>query len=89
MFYVFPMTQASLCSEAAELNLYREGNFHSDTSASDAPDLNHEALAWRNRLSAESWPLGDDNLLGSLGFKLWGETAWLSGLVATLALLPE
>ncbi len=40
----------------------------------------------RNRLSAEPW-LGGDNRLGRL--ILWGGAAWLSGLVATLALLPE
>ncbi len=42
--------------------------------------------AGRNRLSAESW-LGGDNRLGRLN--MWGGAAWLSGLVATLALLPE
>ncbi len=39
----------------------------------------------RYRLSAEPW-LGGDNHLGRLN--LWGGAAWLSGLVATLALLP-
>ena len=42
--------------------------------------------AGRNRLSAEPW-LGVDNRLGRLN--MWGGAAWLSGLVATLALLPE
>ncbi len=40
----------------------------------------------RNRLSAESW-LGGDNRLGRLN--MWGGAAGLSGIVATLALLPE
>ncbi len=39
-----------------------------------------------NRLSAESW-LGGDNRFGRLNIS--GGAAWLSGLVATLALLPE
>ncbi len=42
--------------------------------------------AGRNRLSAESW-LGGDDRLGRLN--MWGGAALLSGLVATLALLPE
>ena len=46
----------------------------------------HLAGTGRNRLSAEPW-LGGDNRLGRLN--LWGGAAWLSGLVATLTLLPE
>ncbi len=40
----------------------------------------------RNSLSDELW-LGGDNHLGRLN--TWGGAAWLSGLVAALALLPE
>ncbi len=44
------------------------------------------SVTGRNRLSAEPW-LGGDNRLGILN--LWGGAAWLSGLVASLALLSE
>ncbi len=40
----------------------------------------------RNRLSAEPW-LAGDNRLGRLNMR--GGAVWLSGLVASLALLPE
>ena len=45
-----------------------------------------DGTAGRNRLSAEPW-LGGDNRLCRLN--MWGRAAWLSGLVATLAILPE
>ena len=43
-------------------------------------------VARRNRPSAQPW-LGGDNRLGRLN--MWSGAAWLSGLVAALALLPE
>ena len=52
----------------------------------DHDEKKQEPIAGRNRLSAEPW-LGGDNRLGRLN--MWGGAAWLSGLVATLALLPE
>jgi hypothetical protein len=43
-------------------------------------------LQGQNSLSAESWLKGD-NCLSRL--HMWGGAAWLSDLIASLALLPE